>query len=65
MLRVDECRMGIPGDVVVVDARVAYLGVGEQRPRAAVLDIYFTDLTVEKVEKGAGWTRIEGLSELW
>jgi hypothetical protein len=33
--------------------------------RAAVLDTYFTDLTVEKVEKGIGWKHIEHLPELW
>jgi hypothetical protein len=33
--------------------------------RAAVLDTYFTDLSVEKVEKGDGWTRIDSLSKLW
>ena len=33
--------------------------------RAAILDTYFTDLSVEKVEKGAGWQRIEDLSTLW
>src|SRR5215203_5978350 len=29
--------------------------------RAAILDTYFTDLTVEPVEKTAGWKRIEPL----
>lgn len=33
--------------------------------RAAVLDTYFTDLSVEKVERGEGWLRIESLSRLW
>lgn len=33
--------------------------------RAAVLDTYFTDLSVEKVEQGDGWSRIESLSKLW
>jgi len=33
--------------------------------RAAVLDTYFTDLSVEKVERGDGWSRIESLSGLW
>ena len=33
--------------------------------RAAVLDTYFTDLSVEKVEKGAGWQQIEHLPALW
>jgi len=33
--------------------------------RAAVLDTYFTDLSVEKVKEGAGWLRIEHLPMLW
>jgi hypothetical protein len=33
--------------------------------RAAVLDTYFTELTVERVEEGVGWGRIEPLPPLW
>ena len=33
--------------------------------RAAVIDTYFTDLSVEKVEKGEGWQQIEHLPTLW
>ena len=33
--------------------------------RAAVLDRYFTDLSVEKVKKGEGWKRIGDLPGLW
>lgn len=33
--------------------------------RAAILDTYFTDLSVEKVNKGTGWQRIEDLPMLW
>jgi hypothetical protein len=32
--------------------------------RAAVLDQYFDEITVERVERGAGWKRIEGLPKL-
>lgn len=32
--------------------------------RAAVLDQYFDEITVELVERGAGWNRIEGLPKL-
>lgn len=32
--------------------------------RAAVLDQYFDEITVERVERGAGWQRIEGLPKL-
>lgn len=33
--------------------------------RAAVLDTYFTDLSVEQVEQGKGWKRIASLPMLW
>ena len=32
--------------------------------RAAILDTYFTDLTVEKVERGEGWEQLEELPPL-
>lgn len=33
--------------------------------RAAVLDTYFTDLSVERVEEGDGWERIAAWPRLW
>jgi len=33
--------------------------------RAAVLDTYFTELGVERVEKEAGWGQIEALPDFW
>jgi|SRR3990172_1636088 len=33
--------------------------------RAAVLDAYFTNISVERVSKGKGWARIEDLPSLW
>ena len=33
--------------------------------RAAVLDTYFTELSVESVKPGDGWKRIEQLPRLW
>lgn len=33
--------------------------------RAAVLDDYFTGLSVEKVTKGEGWQHLKGLPSLW
>ena len=33
--------------------------------RQAVLDTYFTDLVVEKLEHGEGWSRIEHLPSFW
>lgn len=33
--------------------------------RAAVLDTYFLDLGIERVEKGNGWEQIESLPKFW
>lgn len=33
--------------------------------RAGVLDAYFTELTTEPIDQGAGWERIEPLPSLW
>ena len=33
--------------------------------RAAVLDDYFTDITVEEVSKGEGWKKLEALPLMW
>ncbi|MEJ2487467.1 MAG: hypothetical protein P8Y68_17225 [Anaerolineales bacterium] len=33
--------------------------------RAAVLDTYFTDLSVERVQKGDGWAQIDSLPKYW
>ena len=33
--------------------------------RAAVLDTYFTDLTVENVSRGEGWEQLEKFPPLW
>ena len=33
--------------------------------RAAVLDTYFADLSVKRVEKGKGWEQIESLPKMW
>jgi hypothetical protein len=33
--------------------------------RAAVLDTYFTDLSVKRVQEGQGWEQIESLPKFW
>lgn len=33
--------------------------------RAAVLDTYFSDLSIERVPQGKGWEKIESLPEFW
>lgn len=36
-----------------------------RQERDAVLDTYFSDIRVERVEDGAGWDRIDDLPRLW
>jgi hypothetical protein len=33
--------------------------------RAAILDTYFKDLQIERVEQNKGWTQIESLPKFW
>ena len=33
--------------------------------RAAILDTYFTDLNVERVDQDKGWERIKSLPKMW
>jgi len=33
--------------------------------RAAVLDAYFMDLNIERVQEGDGWEKIESLPKFW
>jgi hypothetical protein len=33
--------------------------------RAAILDVYFRELNVERVDQNKGWERIESLPKLW
>jgi len=33
--------------------------------RAAVLDEYFTELEVQRVDKGEGWKQINALKKIW
>ena len=35
------------------------------RERAAVLETYFTSLSVEPVKEGKGWEQIKSLPRLW
>ena len=46
-------------------ARIRRDGVALAEERAAVLDTYFRDLRVEKVDEGAGWRKIEDLPYLF
>lgn len=57
-----------------LDSQEAGLAVWEEedycspplaQERAAVLDTYFTELRVERVQENQGWNRIETLRRLW
>ena len=55
----------IDDDGSVVWEEIDYCRPPLAMERAAVLDDYFTDLTVEPVTEGDGWKRIEALPKLW
>jgi hypothetical protein len=61
---------GLCGARLLDDGRVVWEEEDYCRPplameRAAVLDTYFTDLTVEPVARGDGWDQIATLPSLW
>lgn len=61
---------GLTGARLLNDGRVVWEEEDYCRPplameRAAVLDTYFTDLTVEPVSRRDGWDQIADLPMLW
>jgi hypothetical protein len=61
---------GLSGARRAADGRAVWEEEDYCRPplaeeRAAVLDHYFDELSVEPVERGAGWQRIAGLPRLF
>jgi hypothetical protein len=61
---------GLSGARLLDDGRVVWEEEDYCRPplameRAAVLDTYFTDLTVEPVSRGDRWDQIATLPSLW
>ena len=61
----DHARLDPKGEGWMVWEEEDYCVPPLAQERAAVLDTYFTDLEVEKVQKGLGWARIESLKRLW
>ena len=61
----DNARIDPQGDNWLVWEEEDYCVPPLAQERAAVLDTYFTGLSVEKIEEGQGWKRIESLPQLW
>ncbi|NOH03644.1 MAG: hypothetical protein HND47_17625 [Chloroflexi bacterium] len=61
----DHARLDPNDNGVAVWEEEDYCTPPLAQERAAVLDTYFTDLRVERVQEGKGWERIESLPRLW
>jgi hypothetical protein len=61
----DNARLDPQEEGAVVWEEEDYCRPPLAQERAAVLDTYFTDLTVERVQEGKGWEQIESLPRLW
>ena len=61
----DHARLDPQGDGWAVWEEEDYCRPPLAQERAAVLDTYFTDLSVEKVKEGQGWKQIDSLPRLW
>ena len=61
----DHARLDPQGLGWVVWEEEDYCNPPLAQERAAVLDTYFTSLSVEKVQQGKGWALIESLPLLW
>jgi hypothetical protein len=61
----DHARLESPRDGWAVWEEEDYCRPPLAQERAAILDTYFTDLSVEPVQEGQGWDRIESLPRLW
>jgi hypothetical protein len=61
----DHARHDPQGDNWIVWEEEDYCVPPLAQERAAVLDTYFTNLGVEKVPEGKGWSQIESLPRLW
>ena len=61
----DNARLDAQGGGLVVWEEEDYCNPPLAQERAAVLDTYFTDLQVERVQQNEGWARIESLPRLW
>ena len=61
----DNARLDPHRTEVAVWEEEDYCSPPLAQERAAVLDTYFTELAVEKVQEGKGWEKIESLPRLW
>lgn len=61
----DHARLDPQGQGWVVWEEEDYCSPPLAQERAAVLDTYFKSLSVEKVQQGQGWERVESLPLLW
>ena len=61
----DHARLDPQGNDWAVWEEEDYCRPPLAQERAAVLDTYFTNLSVEKVKKGQGWQQIDSLPRLW
>lgn len=59
----DNARIDQPGWAIWEEEDYCRPPLAQER--AAVLDTYFTDLSVEPVEQGKGWERIASHPKLW
>jgi len=61
----DNARLDLHRTGVAVWEEEDYCSPPLAQERAAVLDTYFTELNVERVQAGKGWEKIESLPKLW
>ena len=61
----DHARLDPQGQGWVVWEEEDYCNPPLAQERAAILDNYFTSLSVEKVQQGSGWAQIDSLPLLW
>ena len=55
----------VQGDGYAIWEELDYCNPPLAMERAAIIDDYFTELSVEVVESGKGWDQIEDLPSLW
>lgn len=60
-----HARLDPHGDTWTVWEEEDYCRPPLAQERAAVLDTYFTNLSVEPVKEGQGWEQIQSLPGLW
>jgi hypothetical protein len=61
----DHARLDADQPGLVVWEEEDYCHPPLAQERAAVLDMYFAELQVERVQQNQGWAKIESLPRLW